>query len=77
MNMAEAVNQWFDRLIARGFYSIRSGILFIIDGSKGIRKAIEGRFGKYAMVQRCRWHKRENVLSYLSGRQLRQFTVED
>lgn len=62
---AEAVNQWFDRLIARGF-KFEDGILFIIDGSKGIRKAIEGRFGKYAMVQRCRWHKRENVLSYLS-----------
>ena len=62
---AEAVNQWFDRLIARGF-KFEEGILFIIDGSKGIRKAIEQKFGKYALVQRCRWHKRENVLSYLS-----------
>ena len=62
---SEAINQWFDRLVARGF-RFEDGILFIIDGSKGIRKAIEQRFGKYAVVQRCRWHKRENVVSYLS-----------
>lgn len=62
---SEAIYQWFDRLITRGF-RFEDGILFIIDGSKGIRKAIEGRFGKYAIVQRCRWHKRENVVSYLS-----------
>ncbi len=62
---SEAINQWFDRLITRGF-KFEEGVLFIIDGSKGIRKAIEQKFGKYALVQRCRWHKRENILSYLS-----------
>lgn len=51
-------------LIDRGL-RYREGILCIIDGSKGIRKAISEVFGKYALVQRCQWHKRENVLNYL------------
>lgn len=42
------------------------GLLCLIDGSKGIRKAIREVFGTYAKVQRCQWHKRENVVSYLS-----------
>jgi len=40
--------------------------LFIIDGSKGIIKAITQRFGEYAFVQRCIWHKQQNVTGYLS-----------
>jgi len=44
----------------------KQGILFIIDGSKGIGKAIKDVFGDYALIQRCQWHKRENVVSYLS-----------
>jgi putative transposase len=62
---AEAVHQWFDRLITRGL-QFEQGVLFIVDGSKGIRKAIEQTFGPYALIQRCRWHKRENVVSYLN-----------
>ena len=63
-----AIEQWLDRLIDRGL-KFEKGILFIIDGSKGIRKAIEQKFGSYALVQRCRWHKRENVVSYLDDAQ--------
>ena len=62
---SQAVTQWFDRLITRGF-RFEHGILFIIDGSKGIRKAIDQKFGPYALIQRCRWHKRENIVSYLN-----------
>jgi putative transposase len=62
---ADAVTQWFDRLITRGF-RFEQGLLFIIDGSKGIRTAIAQKFGPYALIQRCRWHKRENVVSYLN-----------
>jgi len=54
----------FRRLIDRGL-SYEQGLLFVIDGSKGIRKAIKEVFGNYALVQRCQWHKRENVVSYL------------
>lgn len=42
-----------------------NGLLCLIDGAEGIRKAISEVFGKYAIVQRCQWHKRENVLRYL------------
>jgi transposase-like protein len=61
---AKAVEQWLEHLIERGL-KFEDGILFIIDGSKGIRTAIERRLKTYAVVQRCQWHKRENVLAYL------------
>ena len=40
-------------------------ILFIIDGGKGIHKGIREVLGDSAVIARCQWHKRENVLSYL------------
>ena len=46
-------------------FRFKEGILAIVDGSKGLRKAIEETFGEFALVQRCQWHKRENVVSYL------------
>jgi len=39
--------------------------LFVIDGSKALRKAIDSVFGRQNPVQRCRNHKVENVMSYL------------
>ena len=65
---AKAIEQWLSRLIERGL-KFEQGILFIVDGSKGIRKAIKARFGHYAFIQRCQWHKRENVTSYLDDTQ--------
>ncbi len=65
---AKAIEQWLDRLIERGL-KFENGILFIIDGSKGIKKAVERKFSVYALVQRCQWHKRENVLAYLDAPQ--------
>jgi transposase-like protein len=41
------------------------GLLCVIDGAKGLRKAIQTVFGDHGIVQRCQWHKRENVLAYL------------
>jgi len=54
-----------ESLIKRNF-KYTQGILTLLDGSKGLRKAADESFGNYALVQRCQWHKRENVLSYLS-----------
>lgn len=65
---SRAIIQWLDKLIERGL-AFEKGILFIIDGSKGIKKAIEERFSVYALIQRCRWHKRENVVAYLDEAQ--------
>lgn len=61
---SRAITQWLNNLIERGL-KFEKGILFVIDGSKGIKKAIEQRFSAYALIQRCRWHKRENVVAYL------------
>ena len=41
-------------------------MLFIIDGAKGLRKGIAEAAGEKAVVARCQWHKRENVVSYLA-----------
>lgn len=65
---SRAIEQWLSRLVERGL-KFEEGLLFIIDGSKGIKKAIEHKFGDYCVVQRCQWHKRENVISYLADDQ--------
>lgn len=51
-------------LIERGLRSDRA-LLFVIDGSKGLRKAIRDVFGALALVQRCQVHKQRNVLDHL------------
>lgn len=55
---------FLNTLLERGL-KVKEGILCVMDGSKGIRKAVEDVFRGYALVQRCQWHKRENVVSYL------------
>ncbi len=60
----EAVKGLLKNLIERNF-RFEVGLLTRLDGSKGLRKAIEETFGKLAIIQRCQWHKRENVVSYL------------
>jgi putative transposase len=59
-----AVKGLLKNLIERNFH-FEEGLLTIIDGSKGLRKAIEEVFGNLSITQRCQWHKRENVVSYL------------
>jgi hypothetical protein len=39
------------------------GMLFVIDGSKALRKAIRDVFGEQALVQRCLRHKEQNGLA--------------
>jgi len=51
-------------LVERGL-RYEQGLLVVLDGAKGLRKAIQTVFGAQALVQRCQWHKRENVLRYL------------
>lgn len=61
----EAVCSAFLRgLVERGL-KVDQGLLCIIDGAKGLRKAVDKAFGNKAAVQRCQWHKRENVVGYL------------
>jgi len=52
-------------LVERGL-DVSQGLLVILDGSKGLRAAVKKAFRGRAVVQRCTWHKRENVVSYLA-----------
>ncbi len=52
-------------LLARGL-DIEDPILCVIDGGKGIRKALDVVFRDRAVIGRCQWHKRENVMEYLT-----------
>jgi transposase-like protein len=61
---SKAVKGLLKNLIGRGF-RFSQGILTVIDGSKGLRKAVEEVFGEFNLTQRCQWHKREDVVSYL------------
>lgn len=58
------LKSFLNRLLVRGL-SIVEGILCIIDGAKGLCSAIRKVFTGRALIQRCQWHKRENVVSYL------------
>ena len=52
----------------RGFPLDRP-LLVVLDGGKGLRAAVREVFGDEVPVQRCQWHKRENVVSYLAKRE--------
>lgn len=43
-------------------------ILFVIDGAKALRKAIDDVFGEHALVHRCHRHKERNVCDLLPER---------
>lgn len=59
-------------LIQRNF-RFEEGILAITDGSRGMIKAVREVFGGFVFMQRCQWHKRENVVSHLNKDQQKIF----
>jgi putative transposase len=62
---SKAIEQMLSDLIHRGL-NYEHGLLCVIDGSKGIHKAVENVFGHKAVIQRCQWHKRENIVSHFN-----------
>jgi transposase-like protein len=54
-------------LVERGL-RVDLGLLVVTDGAKGLHAAVREVFGAGALLQRCQWHKRENVLEYLPDR---------
>jgi len=52
-------------LLSRGL-NIDQGVLVVVDGSKGFLAGIRKAFAGRAIIHRCNWHKRENVVSYVS-----------
>lgn len=48
----------------RGF-DPSQGVLFVIDGGKGIYHAVVDKWGDVVLIARCREHKRRNILAHL------------
>ena len=61
---AAVVKGLLEDIIDRGVDPTRRR-LFVIDGSKALRSAIDSVFGNRNPVQRCRKHKLTNVMDYL------------
>jgi transposase-like protein len=53
-------------LVERGL-DPEQGMLFVLDGSKALRKSVRSVFGEVP-VQRCLWHKERNVLGHIAER---------
>ena len=62
---AQVLTPFLRSLVERGL-DISQGVLVILDGGKGLRAAVRKAFRHRALVHRCQWHKRENVVSYLA-----------
>ena len=67
--------EFFEDLLSRGL-DFKQGLLFVVDGSKGLLSAIQSVFSGYALIQRCQWHKRENVVSYLAKGDQNKFRIK-
>ena len=65
----EVVCSAFLRELRERGLRVEHGLLVVLDGAKGLRKAVQTVFGTDAAVQRCQWHKRENVVAYLPKHQ--------
>ena len=68
---AAACKDLLEDLVARGLDPKRKR-LFVIDGAKALRSAINAVFGSHTPVQRCRQHKWRNVLERLPKEQQQQ-----
>jgi transposase-like protein len=58
------IGSFLRELGERGF-PVDQPLLAVLDGAKGLRAAVRDVFGDIP-IQRCQWHKRENVVSYLA-----------
>ena len=57
--------QFLQKLVDLGL-RFDQGLLVVIDGARGLRNAVKRVFAGHVLIQRCQWHKRENVLSCLA-----------
>ena len=69
---AGVCSDFLRELVERGL-RYDKGLLCLIDGAKGLRKAVDEVFGKRGVVQRCQWHKRTNIVDYLAKGKKEQF----
>ena len=58
------IGELLDDLVERGIdFSVP--MLYVLDGSKALRKAVRKHAGAHALLQRCQLHKRRNVTAHL------------
>ena len=55
-------------LVERGL-DVSQGLLVIVDAARGSGRLWRQAFRHRALVQRCQWHTRENVVSYVAKRE--------
>jgi putative transposase len=58
------ISKFLRDLINRGL-DLSQGLLVVIDGAKGLYTAVKEVFQNRVIIQRCQFHKRENIVSYL------------
>lgn len=61
---AAECREFLEELVERGLTD-QGGMLFVVDGGKGLGVAIREVFGSNVLVQRCQIHKKRNVLDKL------------
>ena len=61
---AVVIRSFLRSLKDRGL-DLSTGALVVIDGARGLRSGVLVVFKGQVLIQRCQWHKRENVISYL------------
>ena len=71
---SEVCRTLISNLIDRQIISETGGILFVIDGGKGLKKAITEVFGSRVEVQRCAEHKKRNVEKNLPKKMWPEFS---
>ena len=62
-----AVKAVLEDIIRRGF-AFEDRLLVLMDGAKGLCKAVDETFGDLAVVQRCQMHTRENVARHVKDK---------
>lgn len=60
----EVASALLDDLEERGL-KLSAKVLFIIDGGKGLAKALKERYGRKLLIQRCTIHKDRNIQAHL------------
>ena len=71
---AAVVKALLESMVERGIAPDHR-LLFVIDGAKALRSAIEAVYGRDNPVQRCRNHKIRNVLGYLPQEMAQYATI--
>jgi len=64
---AEVCKSLIDDLCERGLCRDQATLL-VLDGSKALRKAVLAVWGRYAIVQRCQFHKKRNIQAHVPDR---------